>query len=93
MGFGLYPGEILWAEWFLSRDVGFPGDSSGKEPSCQRRSNVRDMGSIPGLARSLGGGKWQPTPGFLPGESHGQSVARSWTPLKQLSLHLARGIT
>ena len=33
--------------------------------------DIRDAGSIPGLGRSPGGGKWQPTPVFLPGESHG----------------------
>ena len=39
--------------------------------------DIRDTGSIPGLGRSPGGGipwrmAWQPTPVFLPGESHGQ---------------------
>ena len=34
--------------------------------------DVRDMGSIPGLERCPGGGHGQPTPIFLPGESHGQ---------------------
>ena len=32
---------------------GFPGGSDGKEPAC----NAEDLGSIPGLGRSLGGGK------------------------------------
>ena len=31
-----------------------------------------DVDSIPGSGRSPGGGKWQPTPVFLPGKSHGQ---------------------
>jgi len=31
--------------------------------------DIRDADSIPGLGRSPGG---QPTPVFLPGESHGQ---------------------
>jgi len=30
------------------------------------------MGLIPGLGRSPGGGKWRPTPIFLPEKSHGQ---------------------
>ena len=35
--------------------------------------DVRDMGSIPGLGRSLGERRsWKPTPVFMPGESHGQ---------------------
>ena len=33
--------------------------------------DIREAGSIPGLGRSPGGG-WQPTPVFLPIESHGQ---------------------
>ena len=33
---------------------------------------ARDVGSIPGLGRSPAGGKWQPTPLFLPGEPHRQ---------------------
>jgi len=34
----------------------FPGDSDGKESAC----SVGDMGSIPGLRRSLGGGNGYP---------------------------------
>ena len=38
----------------------FPGGSSGKEPACQCRLEVRDMGSIPGSGRSPGGGHGNP---------------------------------
>ena len=34
--------------------------------------DVRDTGSIPGLERFPWRRAWQPTPVFLPGESHGQ---------------------
>ena len=34
--------------------------------------DVRDAGSIPGSGRSPWRRAWQPTPVFLPGESHGQ---------------------
>ena len=34
--------------------------------------DIRDLGLIPGWGRSPRGRKWQPTPLFLPGESHGQ---------------------
>ena len=41
---------IAMAGWFLSRAVGFSGEVvkvySGEEPTCQCRSNVRDVGSI-----------------------------------------------
>ena len=33
--------------------LGFPGDASGKETSCQCRRDLRDAGSIPGLESSL----------------------------------------
>ena len=35
---------------------GFPGSSAGKEFAC----NAGDLGSIPGLGRSLGGGHGNP---------------------------------
>ena len=35
-------------------------------------ANGGDVGSIPGLGRSPWRRKWQPTPVFLPGKSHGQ---------------------
>ena len=37
-------------------------------------------GSILGLGRSPGVGKWQPTPVFLPGKSHGQSSLVGYSP-------------
>ena len=42
--------------------------------------NIRDAGLIPGLGRSPGRGHWQPTPGFLPGESHGQKSLVGYSP-------------
>ena len=36
--------------------LGFPGGSDGKESTC----NAGDLGSIPGLERSPGGGKGYP---------------------------------
>ena len=48
---------------------GFPGGASGKEPPCQCRRRNRHgldpwVGNIPWRRA------WQPTPVFLPGESH-----------------------
>ena len=34
--------------------------------------DTREAGSVPGSRRSYGGGKWQPTPIFLPEKFHGQ---------------------
>ena len=35
--------------------LGFPGGTSGKEPTYRSRRDVRDVGSIPGSGRSSGG--------------------------------------
>ena len=50
----------------LFYQMGFPGGSDGKESTC----NAGDLGWIPGLGRSSGGGQGnQPMLVFLPGES------------------------
>ena len=50
--------KIHWKRDRLPTPVflSFPGGSAGKESTC----NVGDMGSIPGLGRSLGEGKGYP---------------------------------
>ena len=70
--------------------------SSGKEPTCQSRRHKRCefspwVGKIPQRMA------WQPTPVFLPGESHGQRSLVGYSPwgwtesytteLKRLSTH------
>ena len=61
----------------LSRLVrGFSGGSEVKASAC----NVGDLGSIPGSGRFLWRRKWQPTPVFLPGESHGQRSLVGYSP-------------
>ena len=53
---------------------GFPGGASSKEPTCQCRRQTQVL--FLGLGRSSGRGHGNPTPVFLPGESHGhRSVA------------------
>ena len=39
-----------------------------------------DAGSIPGLGRSPGERKWQPTPAFLPGKFYGQRIGAGYSP-------------
>ena len=56
--------------------LGFPCSSVGKESTC----NAGELGLIPGSGRSLGKIKWQPTPVFLPGESHGQRTLAGYSP-------------
>ena len=56
-------------------------------------ASARDTGSILGSGRSLGEGKRQPTPVFLPGKSHGQRSLAGYSPwghdlaTKQQQLH------
>ena len=77
----------------LSWLLGFPGDASCKEPTCQCRRYKRQrfnpwMGKIPWRR------KWQPTAIFCLGNPKDREawwatvhrVAKSWTWLKQLSL-------
>ena len=75
-----------WYRW------GFPGGSEVKVSAC----NAGDLGSIPGSGRFPWRRKWQPTPVFLPGESHGRrslvgyihGVAKSRTQLSNLALSI-----
>ena len=69
---------------------GFPGGTSGEEPSCQRRTHER-CGFDPWVRKIPWKRKWQLIPIFLPGKSHGQRSLpgmKSRTLLKQLSTHL-----
>ena len=55
---------------FLHNQIGF----SGKEAACQCRRHKRHEGNV-SWSRA-----WQPTPVFLPGESHGQSSLVDFSP-------------
>ena len=59
--------------------LGFPGSTSGKGPACQCRRSKRYefdpwVGKVPWRRA------WQPTPVFLPGESHGQRSLVGYSP-------------
>ena len=54
----------------------FPGGSEVKASAC----NAGDLGSIPGLGKFPWRRKWQPTPVFLPGESHGRRNLVGYSP-------------
>ena len=85
--------KLFWNTYTTSR--GFLGGASGKEPTCQCRRYKRCrfsnwVGKIPWRRA------WQPTPVFLPEESHRQrrvagdspqGQSQSWTWLKWLSAH------
>ena len=47
----------------------FPGGASGKEPGCHA-GDIIDVVFDPGIGKIPWRRAWQPTPVFLPGESH-----------------------
>ena len=73
--------------------MAFSGGTSGKEPACQCRRH-RDVGLIPGLGRSPGGGHGNPFQYYCLENPTDRGawwatvyrVAKIWTWLKQLSM-------
>ena len=57
-------------------NLSFPGDSVGKNSPA----SIGDVGSIPESGRFPWRRKWQPTPVFLPGKSHGQRSLAGYSP-------------
>ena len=66
-----------WATFTFS--VHFPGSTSGKEPTWKGR-RYRRRGFDPWVETTPWRRKWQPTPVFLPGESHGQRKLAGYSP-------------
>ena len=56
--------------------LGFPGGSVAKKPACQ----CRRRGFDPWSRKMPWRRKWQPTPVFLPGKSHGQRSLVGYSP-------------
>ena len=67
--------------FLFSVDAGkdFPDGTSGKEPTCQCRRHKRE-GFDPWIGKIAWRRAWQPTPVFLPGESHGQRSLVGYSP-------------
>ena len=57
-------------------ELGLPWWLGGKESAC----NAVDTGLIPWVTEIPWRRKWQPTPVFLPGESHGQRNLAGYSP-------------
>ena len=73
-----------WKDFSLIQK-GFPGDASGKEPACLCRRPKRHGFNpwVRKISQALGPPwrkAWQPTPAFLPGESHGQGSLAGYSP-------------
>ena len=89
-----YKGELFFHWKYLGSSVSFPGGPSGKEPPCQCRRQKRWWFS-PWVRKIPWRRTWQPTPVFLPGESHGQRSLAGCSPwghkesdtTEQLSTH------
>jgi len=60
-------------------ELAFPGGATGKEPACQCR-RYRRQGFDHWVGKILWRRTWQPTPVFLPGESHGQRSLEGYSP-------------
>ena len=58
---------------------GFSGGTSGKEPACQCR-RLKRCRLDPWVRKIPWRRAWQPTPVFLPGESHGQRSLAGYSP-------------
>ena len=63
----------------MSAIRGFPGGASGKESAYQSRRRKRH-GFHPWIGKIPWRHTWQPTPVFLPGESHGQRSLVGYIP-------------
>ena len=81
--FEVRSGSIVGQGWVLffprSYFWGFPGGASGKESACQCRRCKRG-GFNPWVRKIPWGRKWQPTPVFLPGKSHGRRSLEGSSP-------------
>ena len=64
---------------FQTDSMGFPGGAGGKEPACQCRS-CKICEFNPWVRKIPWRWAWQPTPVFLPGESHGQRSMVGYSP-------------
>ena len=70
-------GMFLMTVYFLVPSIrGLPGGTVVNNLPV----NAGDVGSISGPGRSPGEGKWQPTPVFLLGKSHGQRSLAGYSP-------------
>ena len=70
---------ILLIESELYMYMSFPGGASGKEPTCQCIRHKRP-GFDPWVRKIPWRRKWQPSPLFLPGKSHGQRSLAGQSP-------------
>ena len=73
---GIYLEKIIVQKDTCNIIFGLPYWLSGKQSACQCRSRVVN----PWVGKILQRRKWEPTPVFLPGESHGQRNLVGYSP-------------
>ena len=78
MEFMVQPSQEGVGRTDFKKYMSFPGGLVVKNPPASARDR-RDTGSTPRSGRSLER-EWQPTPVFLPGESHGQRSLTGYSP-------------
>ena len=69
-----------------------PGAAGGKEPTCQCRTGKR-RGFDPWVGKLPWRRKWQPTPVFLPGKSHGQRSLVGYSPWDHIKADTTEQLT
>ena len=70
----------------LRGKMGFPGGSDGKQSTC----NAGDLGSIPGLGRSPGGGHGNPLQYSCLENPHGQRILLVYSPWGRKELDMTK---
>ena len=78
--------KMVLINLFEGQQMGIQGDTSGKEPTCQCRRHKR-LGFHPWLEKIPWRRAHQPTPVFLPRESHGQRSLAGCSPLGRTVRH------
>ena len=85
-------GKFMWrAEVKLGLQIewGYNGEADAKESAC----NAGDPGLIPQFGKIPWRTKWQPTPVFFPGESHGQRSLTGYNPWGRQELDTTERLT
>ena len=70
---------VLYFSLSWVQEMGFPGGARSKESTCLCRRN-RKPGFKPWVRKIPRSRKWQPTPVFIPGKSHGQRSLEGYSP-------------
>ena len=68
--------------------LGLPGGTEGKN----QPADAGDVGLIPTVGKIPWRRKWQPTPGFLPGKSHGQRSLAGYSPWGRKDLGMTKRV-